>query len=158
MKQAINLRPIVEADEEFLYHLYCSTRAAELAAVRWSEAEREAFLRFQFAAQQTHYRHNLPTARQQIVCQQQSAIGRLIVADEADALQLADVALLPEYQGKGVGSSLIRRLLAEARARARPLRLQVAFDNQRARSLYERLGCRVTGQGSSHYQMEARPR
>ena len=43
----LTLRPETAADLEFLYHLYASTRADEMAALDWTPAAKEAFLRQQ---------------------------------------------------------------------------------------------------------------
>lgn len=66
---------------------------------------------------------------------------------------LERLSLLPEFRNCGLGSSLVRELIAEARASNRPLRLQ-AFLCNRARRLYERLGFRIVGATDSHYHME----
>ena len=50
MSAVIELLPVAEDDREFLYRVYASTRADELAAVPWDRAQKEAFLRAQFDA------------------------------------------------------------------------------------------------------------
>jgi len=50
-----------------------------------------------------------------------------------------DIALLPEYRGRGVGGALLADLMAEASAGAKPLTIHVERFN-RALRLYERLG------------------
>ncbi len=45
MTANIRLRPIVEADREFLYRCYASTRAEELSVLDWSDETKEEFLR-----------------------------------------------------------------------------------------------------------------
>ena len=40
----VTLRPLHADDELFLFALYCSTRADEIAAWGWEPAQREAFL------------------------------------------------------------------------------------------------------------------
>ena len=59
---SIALRPIGPDDLEFLFRVYASTRAAEMAVVPWDEAQKEAFLRMQFAAQDSYYHANFPSA------------------------------------------------------------------------------------------------
>ena len=63
----INLRPVGEPDGDFLYAVYASTRADEMALVDWSPAQKEAFLRMQFEAQTRHYRFEYPDAEYQII-------------------------------------------------------------------------------------------
>ena len=45
------LRPVRESDTDFLYCLYASTRADEMAMVDWSEPQKQEFLQLQFNAQ-----------------------------------------------------------------------------------------------------------
>lgn len=62
MSRETTLRPITPEDREFLFRLYASTRAEELAVVDWSEREKESFLRFQFDAQHKYYMEQFPRA------------------------------------------------------------------------------------------------
>lgn len=59
---------------------------------------------------------------------------------------LMDIMLLPESQGKGVGKQLMQTFIDElAASGAQELELRVSPNNQRALSLYNKLGFRVTG-------------
>ena len=62
MPPSISLRPIGPEDEAFLYRVYASTRADELAPLGWDEAQQTAFLRMQFAAQHQYYHAQFPNA------------------------------------------------------------------------------------------------
>lgn len=51
------------------------------------------------------------------------------------------IAVVPEYEGRGIGSALLRELIDEARRRhAADLLLEVREDNPRAQALYRRFG------------------
>jgi ribosomal protein S18 acetylase RimI-like enzyme len=67
-------------------------------------------------------------------------VGVLILQDNDDELYLAEIEILPEWQGRGIGSAVVRSLMREAASRQKPLTLRVLHINQRARTLYERLG------------------
>jgi ribosomal protein S18 acetylase RimI-like enzyme len=138
----ISLRPIQTDDQEFLYRVYASTRIQELAPVPWSEEQKSAFLRLQFAAQHRYYLENYHSSRFEVVLVDGEPAGRLYVARWPEELRIIDVALLPEFRGRGIGSALIGRLSAEAEAQGLPLRIHVERDNP-ARGLYERLGFRM---------------
>jgi ribosomal protein S18 acetylase RimI-like enzyme len=60
---------------------------------------------------------------------------------------------LPAYQGRGIGTTLIRRLQQRARKEGVPVTLQV-FKVNPARALYERLGFKVTGETDTHCRMK----
>lgn len=129
------------ADEEFLYAVYASTRAEELAIVPWTDAEKDAFLRMQFDAQDRYYREQRPNSASDVIVVDGQPAGRLYVDRLTDEIRIVDIALLPEQRGRGVGTLLIRRVLDEASATGRPVTIHVARGN-RARVLYERLGFR----------------
>ncbi len=63
---------------------------------------------------------------------------------EADEYFISNVAVLPRYQGQGLGSSMMRQVEAQARELGfSRLSLTVEVENERARSLYARLGYEV---------------
>jgi ribosomal protein S18 acetylase RimI-like enzyme len=142
-RDGVALRPAAESDGDFLRALFASTRARELAFLRGGAA-RALFLDLQFKAQRESYRHSYPQATDAIIEVGGAAAGRLYV-DRADAgLHLIDIALLPEYRGRGIGTALLRALLAEAAQANGKLTLSVAASNP-AQRLYERLGFKTVG-------------
>jgi ribosomal protein S18 acetylase RimI-like enzyme len=89
----------------------------------------------------------------QIIESGSSAIGYLCVLQREDHAFLDEIALAPEWQGRGIGSSLIRRVMNDVATRGVPLRLSVLSNNP-ARRLYERLGFRVTSIEHPKVKME----
>lgn len=78
-----------------------------------------------------------------------------ISIEDRDTLWYIDaIALARRYQGQGIGSLVLRDVLAEAGRR--PVRLNVLHVN-RARLLYERLGFRVLRRDELRQIMEWRP-
>ncbi|WP_223635822.1 GNAT family N-acetyltransferase [Corallococcus sp. EGB] len=136
---APRLRPVTSSDEPFLFTLYASTRARELAAWGLPPAQAEPFLRMQYQAQARHYAAVHPPEGHALIEVEGAPVGRQWVARTATELLLVDVSLLPEHQGRGLGTHLLRELQGEA-ARARvPVRLHVTRDNPALR-LYTRQG------------------
>lgn len=80
-------------------------------------------------------------------------VGRLRVVRTPELVELAGLQLLPAHQGRGIGSRIIRDLMAEAAASGRGFGLSVEKDNPRARALYERIGLVVVGQDGDEYVM-----
>ena len=150
----IQLRPVALEDEQFLYEVYRSTRADELAHVPWDEAQLKMFLKMQLKARDQSYLMHYPELDDDIILSQDEKVGRLIVVRTSEQLRLADIALLPEYRHTGIGTSLIKELMLEAEESGKPLRLQVEKPNVQARRLYLRLGFITTGENLTHFQME----
>jgi GNAT superfamily N-acetyltransferase len=133
------LRPAGAEDAAFLQRVYASTRLDELAGIGWADAQLRAFLAMQSQAQDRHYRQQFPSARFEIVEVAGVGVGRLFTDRSGESIVLIDIALLPEHRGRGLGGAILRALLAEAAAAARPVGLHVELRNP-ARRLYERLG------------------
>lgn len=152
----ISLRPYRDYDREFLFKLYASTRADEIAPFGWPPAQQEAFLRMQFTAQQQWYTISYAQAEHHIIEQDGVPIGRLMVSRSQPTAVLVDIALLPEHRGKGIGGSLVRDLIEQCNQAKLPLRLQVLKTNPALR-LYERLGFNRTGEDQIYIQMERQP-
>src|SRR5262245_18838425 len=119
--KSLSLRPACVEDEPFLYALYASTRAAELAAWGWNETQQKLFLDLQFRGQQQHYAA-YPNTMHWIVEAQLEPIGRLLVAHLSDELRLVDVALLPDFRQRGIGANLVQQLQAEAQEQGKAVR------------------------------------
>lgn len=144
---AITLRPIAPTDQEFLFQVYASTRAAELAPLGWNAAQLRLFLEQQFHAQRRHYETYFGSAAFLIIQADGVDAGRLYVARQADEIRVIDIALLPAYCKRGIGSQLLCALCAEGAAKQLPVRLHVEQTNP-AQHLYQRLGfTRIADEG-----------
>jgi ribosomal protein S18 acetylase RimI-like enzyme len=150
---ALTLRPAEPDDEPFLFRVYASTRADEMAACGWDEVQQEAFLRLQFTAQRLAYGAQFPDADHRIILYNDLLIGRMLIDRRDEEIYLVDITLLAEHRGGGIGTSLIRDLQAEGAAASKPVRLRVMKTN-RAVSFYEHLGFSKIDESSTHFQME----
>jgi ribosomal protein S18 acetylase RimI-like enzyme len=155
--EAPGLRSARPDDAELLYRIYASTREAELAVVPWDAAAKEAFLRMQFAAQHSHYHAAYPAARYDLIVSGGEVLGRLYVDRGEQAWLVLDLALLPAYRGRGVGTGLLTRLQAEAAAAGRAVRMHVERSNHQAQRLYDRLGFRQIADEGVYLLLEWRP-
>jgi ribosomal protein S18 acetylase RimI-like enzyme len=153
---AVTLRPIEPADSEFLLRVYASTRSEELAPVPWSDEQKDAFLRQQFEAQRAYWNEHYASADLAIVEIDGEPAGRFYVNRGQDEIRLVDIALLPEYRKGGIGTGLIRELLAEAETRGLPVTIHVEVGNP-ARKLYERLGFERVADRGVYILMQWRP-
>jgi ribosomal protein S18 acetylase RimI-like enzyme len=149
----VSLRPVTDADREFLLCVYGSTRAEELSQVAWAEGQREAFVRMQFDAQDAEYRQRNPAGTFDVIEVDGTPAGRLYVDRRAEDIRIVDIALLPGFRGAGIGSLLLTRLIDEAAASGRKLSIHVEIHN-RAAELYARLGFAVVAERGVYRLME----
>jgi len=136
----LTLRPRIDADDEFLLAVYNSTRNEELGQVEWGEGQREIFVRWQFDLQRREYDVRFPDALYQVIEVDGQPAGRIWTGRDQEQIRLLDIALLPEFQNRGVGTLLLCRLIDEARRENKPLRHMVFVLNNEADRFYERLG------------------
>jgi len=151
------LRPAGPGDAEVLYRIYASTRDEELAVVPWDAAAKEAFLRMQSAAQDSYYRATYPDASYGLIVDGAEVLGRLYVDRGKTAWLVLDLALLPEHRSRGIGSGLLRGVLADAAAVGKPVHIHVEQFNYRARRLYHRLGFRQIAEQGVYLLLGCKP-
>lgn len=135
-----NLRPAAPSDGRFLQHLFASSRRELFAGTGLPPAQMADLLTMQWRAQQKGHAARHAEAIDTIVAVGDERIGRQLVAWGVDEVHLVDIALLPEWTGRGIGSALVGDLIAQASATNRIVVLEVAADNHRAIALYRRLG------------------
>ena len=150
------LRPTRAEDLGFLREVYAGTRADELARTPWSAEQKDAFLRMQFDAQHTFYHQQFAGAAYEVIELDGVPVGRLYTDRRADEIRILDIALLPEYRNRGIGSRHLRDIQEEARQSGQPVRIHVEVFNP-ARSLYDRMGFLPVREDGIHLLMEWRP-
>lgn len=153
----VSLRPVCVDDEEFILKVYASSRADEMALVDWSDEQKAAFLRSQSNAQREQYTARFPDAEYSVVLVGEKPAGRLWIGRDDKEIRLLDIAILPEFQNRGVGSFLLRRLIEDAKASGKPLRHMVFKLNPDAHRFYERFGFRVFEDFGAYLHMELPP-
>jgi GNAT superfamily N-acetyltransferase len=152
----VSLRPVTKDDEPFLVALYGSTRAQELAQVEWAEGQKELFVRWQFEMQQREYTARFPDGQYNLILVDDQPAGRLWTGSDDEQIRLLDIALLPEFQRRGVGTLLLKRLIDEANNANKVLRHMVFVLNNDAHKFYERLGFVVIENLDAYKHMEWR--
>ncbi|MDP2232531.1 MAG: GNAT family N-acetyltransferase, partial [Actinomycetota bacterium] len=148
-----SLRPATTADSEFMYAVYASARTEELASVPWTAEQKEMFLRSQSHAQLTYYAEHYPNAEYTIVTVNGVDVGRILTEPRAEDLRLMDMGLLPEYRGRGIGTALVRDVVARGEALGLPVVLHVESFNP-AKRLYERFGFVDDGEVGAYRRMK----
>jgi ribosomal protein S18 acetylase RimI-like enzyme len=81
-------------------------------------------------------------------------VGIVAIVREPDCLKLKQIFVLPEYQGKGIGTACTKRVIEEAAASEIPVRLQVLKVNSRAIAFFQRLGFQSVREDDTHLMME----
>lgn len=147
----LTFRHATEADVPFLFRVYATTRAQELAMTPWSDEQKAAFIDAQARAQHADYQRNFANAVWLVVSRGAEDIGRLYLQRRERVHHIIDIALLPEHCRKGYGAALLPDLLDEAAAAGKPMEIHVEKFNPAMR-LYRRLGF-VTAEEEGIYDL-----
>ncbi len=153
---ALVLRPAGAGDAEVLFEIYASSRSSELAQVSWSEAEKSSFLRDQFRFQCLDWERNYPDAERWLLVMDGHAAGRLYLDRQPHEIRVVDIALLPDFRGRGIGGRLLRQLIEEAHTSGRPVTIHVERWNPALR-LYQRLGFQLREDKGVYLFLECSP-
>jgi ribosomal protein S18 acetylase RimI-like enzyme len=128
----LRVRPALSSDREFLFEVRRATLRAYVEQTSgWDDAEQRVTADREFA--------ELPFA---VVEESGRAVGYVCVIHQRECDFIDEIALLPEAQGRGIGTQLLRDILLAAQQRGVPVQLSV-FVNNPAQALYARLGFEV---------------
>ena len=108
---------------------------------------------------QTHFfdKYFDPDGERQIIQVDGADVGWIEVWDRPKEIILASIRVLPEWQGQGIGTAVIRSVTGQATQAAKPVALYVLKVNERAMRLYQREGFRVVRETDKHFRMVWEP-
>ena len=142
MLESVGYRPATENDMGFLYALHAATMKAYVDKTwGWDDAFQQSILR-----------ENFVPAMVQILTFDDKDMGMLSVEERDEDIFLRTIKIQPEFQGKGIGTAIIRKIIADGIQKGKPIRLQVLKVNP-AKELYSRLGFSVIEETTTHYIM-----
>jgi RimJ/RimL family protein N-acetyltransferase len=143
-------------DGDFLYALFRSHMLPTVAAMPVDDAMKESLLRMQFTSQASTYRGEYPGARFDILERDGVPFGRLIVHEDSDVATFVDFALLLEKRGAGLGTAVIRRVVAWVAERCGTIRLTILWNNEASLRMTRRVGFVQVGETPPFVEMEWR--
>lgn len=107
----------------------------------------------QFNAQHKYYQENYTGSKFDIILNNNVPVGRLYVARWEKEIRIIDIALLSKYRRKGIGSMLLKDIMAEAAKIGKTVSIHVEHYNP-ALGLYEGLGFRKIDDTGVYFLME----
>lgn len=160
LNATLTLRPMRPDDEPFLRELRAHVDVERLGLRHWqpgpeSETLAQQVVDLQFRAHAGHYRR-VKSARDTKDCIIElngHPVGRFIVTQDAEEVNLSDIAVHPNFRGQGIGVAVIQSTMNECQGSKRLLHLQVDKANS-AFQLYLNLGFRVINDRVTHFLME----
>ncbi|MGB3306946.1 MAG: GNAT family N-acetyltransferase [Thermomicrobiales bacterium] len=146
---SFSLEPLDGRNFAFRYNVYARTIKPYIdALLGWDEAQHVANLR-------ADLEQGPPLS---IIVVGGERVGIVQIVETPDEISLWKIAILPEYQGRGIGTAIVQSLIARSQAAQKPVRLFVFQANRGARRLYERLGFTVVSETDQDIEMAFTPR
>ncbi len=126
----LTTRPATDADFEFLRGLHHKAYQALVTQVwGWDDAVQDRLFLGEYDPSHTTIVH----------CAGRD-VGAYTLQQEGAIVWIVALAVLPDAQGRGLGSAILRDSLATCAREGRECHLGVLKVNERARRLYERIG------------------
>lgn len=147
MNAEYSFRAADASDFDFVFALHRAAMRQYIEPIwGWHEDWQEEYLRKKYE----------PDCYQIIQVKGQDA-GVLVVEQRRGEVYLGLIELLPEFQGRGIGTAIVTRLMDESHARGLPLLLHVLKTNEAAQRLYERLGFETVEDQDVRFHMRYPP-
>jgi ribosomal protein S18 acetylase RimI-like enzyme len=157
MSPATTKRRATEADEAFLFELFKAVRSPDFEHVPISQAQRDLLMQVQYAGQIQTYAAQYPESKHELILMDGHPVGRIWIHETPEEHRLVDIAVLPGFQSRGIGTGVLKEAIANAgKARVR-LCCAVAVSNASSLRFHERLGFRMVSHDQVYYELALEP-
>ncbi len=136
----LRTRPQTGADEGFLFRLFESVKGVDFAQMPIDPSMKSHLMQMQYRAMNGSYRASCPDAAFEIITLDDMPIGRLICDTMKDRLQVVYIAFETDWRHRGLGTTLMRMLMAQAESLQLGCQATVAVDNLPSLGLWAKLG------------------
>jgi ribosomal protein S18 acetylase RimI-like enzyme len=154
--EGLEFKAISEEDMAFLLYLYSTTRWQEVLQAPWDDEQRHAFLKQQFDAQHFHYQKHYLDAEYLVIIKDNQNIGRIYIDSGEASIGIIDIALIPEFKYKGIGTQILKEIIKDAQMSGRKIDIHVESFNP-AYQWYENLGFKQVEDRGVYQYMEWHP-
>lgn len=143
----ITRRPAVDGDKPWLRDTHHETYH-DLIAARWG--------RFDLEKANGYFEKTWTASGIEVLVCDDKPCGFAVIEKHPDHIRIGEIALRPAFQGQGIGTAVLRAVFDDAGKKGVPVKLRVMPQNK-ALSLYKRLGFRECGKDETHVLMEYTP-
>ena len=140
-----SLKSASAADKPWLDHLRRECYK-DLFDATWGHWDEDRHLR--------HFSSCLEKGNIQIIEYEDAPIGMLQVFDIDGAIEISEIQISPEHQGKGLGSTVIGDIIQKANESKKKVALSTGLKNEGAFRLYKELGFEETRRTDAKVYME----
>lgn len=152
MNLKINLKTIQKSDEEVLFSIFLTIRPDLMPLISIGNPKDNPIIKQQFDLSQS-FKDEKELQSRFLILQGEQVVGHLFLRHNKEYDEVVSIGILPPFRNLGVGSYLIKKIKDEAMKNHRGLKLKVAWYNNDAKRLYERLGFREVGNKMVYSEM-----
>ncbi|MDB5500292.1 MAG: hypothetical protein JWR89_194 [Tardiphaga sp.] len=136
----ISVREQTPEDEAFLYSLFRANNLRTLELSGLPLAFLDDLVAMQHRSRMQTYQKMFPSAAWSVMEREGKPVGEIVEHDEDDCIYVVDIALLPEWQAKGIGTALMREVMDRCAARGIGVRAKVMIANEPSLEMFRKLG------------------
>jgi ribosomal protein S18 acetylase RimI-like enzyme len=145
------VKPISSSNIHFLKELFFAVKSDLFLGL--PKKLQHNLLNMQFQSQQQHYHSYWPNAEHKLLIYNKVMVGQVIIEKSKDHFYIVDIKILPSFQKQGIGTQYLLALIKEAKKKNKSVKLSVDKNN-RALTLYKRIGFKIITDEQTHYAME----
>jgi ribosomal protein S18 acetylase RimI-like enzyme len=153
----LSTRPEAASDKDFLFSLFESVKGPDITRMPVNDVMKSHLLHMQYRGMAQSYRARYASEAFSIVIINGKPAGRLIMDVTDDRIHIVYIALLPQWRGRGIGSAVMRAVLARACVLRLPCEATVAVDNVQSLQLWAALGFIERARDATDVILEWRP-
>jgi ribosomal protein S18 acetylase RimI-like enzyme len=152
----VALRPVSPEDERFLLEVFIVSHP-EYQQLPVTDEQKLHIIQMQHQLQSADYRSRYPDSTHDVIEVDGQAAGRIWIDRNELHINVLDIGLMPWTRHQGIGTSVIDRVKAEARAAGKPIVSVVQRVNSGSLRWQIRMGFHITREDEFHHFMEWRP-
>ena len=145
MLNSIVIKPISTEDYQFDFDIK-KLILMEYIKKTWGKWNEEQQIEF--------YKKNFKLENNYVILYDSIKIGWLEIIEMDTFIEINQIFILPEYQGKGIGSKIIMDIIEKGITGKKEVKLQVLKCNNKALKLYKKLGFTEYNETKTHYQLK----
>jgi Acetyltransferases len=139
-----DLRYATDEDYNFLYELNKISMFNYVQEIwGWEESVQQKFFCDKFSCE-----------KYKIIVYDNSDIGAVSVSKKDSYIFINIIEILPKYQNKGIGTSIINQIITDSKNEDFSRVLLQVFKKNPAKKLYDKLGFSTIDETKTHYVME----
>ncbi len=142
----VKLAPADQSHREFSYQVKKAAEGDYITQI-WGWDEK---------VQRDFHAKDWQQKRPEIIMYDNNLIGTIAVIENESFIEIRQFFILPEYQNRGIGSFLLKRILDKADRSGRMTKL-AHLKNSQVASLYKRNGFEIIKSVDNFYFMERKP-